>query len=126
MDLGVREGLALALGEPGGDVGVVVTPDHQGWPLARAVVVLGADAKRHLASRIAGIRPDAAARAVDALVASEILRGGDPLGFVHPLVRASIHAAILPAELAEGHSHAARLIADEGAAPERIATRSTA
>lgn len=90
--------------------------------LARAVVVLGVDAKLRHASRLAGVRAEAAARAADALVASEILQEGEPLGFVHPLVRASIHAAIPAAELAEGHSRAARLIADERAAPERIAT----
>jgi DNA-binding CsgD family transcriptional regulator len=89
--------------------------------LARAAVVLGLDASLRRASRLAGLDPERAAVAADALAAASIMRGDGTLAFAHPLVRASIESAMPAENLADGHDQAARLIAADNAAPERVA-----
>lgn len=90
--------------------------------LARAAAVLGRDASLRNAGRLAGLDPEPAAHAADALAAASIVQEDGTLAFAHPLVRGSIEAAIPAEQLADGHARAARLIAAENAAPERVAT----
>lgn len=89
--------------------------------VARAGAVLGNDAElRHVAA-LAGLAPDEAAEAADALVEAGLLAPGRPLSFAHPLVAAVVADHMSAAELHRGHHLAARRLADEGADPERVA-----
>jgi DNA-binding CsgD family transcriptional regulator len=87
--------------------------------LARAVAVLGNGAALRHAAALAGLDNDQAARQADALAAMEILEGGEPLAFVHPLIRSSVYASVPGCERARMHLHAARLLADESGTPEK-------
>ncbi|HWM12161.1 MAG TPA: AAA family ATPase, partial [Solirubrobacteraceae bacterium] len=73
------------------------------------------------AGALAGLDPGQAAAAADQLVREGILRSGRPLGFVHPIVAATIVAEVPGAELAAYHARAARILADAGADAERVA-----
>jgi DNA-binding CsgD family transcriptional regulator len=81
--------------------------------LARAVAVLGGDAQLRHAGALAQLAVADAARAADELVAADILRGGDPLSFVHPLVHSAVYAEIPPGERGLLHGRAAHIVADE-------------
>ena len=74
--------------------------------LARAAAVLG-EADLRLASRLADVKPGAAATAADELAAAGILEHGRPLRFVHPIVRAAIEADLSSGERA-GHTRRRR------------------
>lgn len=89
--------------------------------LVRAVAVLGEEAELRHAAALCGIGYGQAVDAADALAAAEVLRPGAPLGFVHPLIRTSIYEDIPHAERADLHWCAARLLAEDGAASERVA-----
>jgi DNA-binding CsgD family transcriptional regulator len=90
--------------------------------LAEAVAVLGGGAvELRQAAALAGLDPHAAARAVDALCAIEVLISEPPLRFVHPLVRSAIFQSIGPAERSMRHKAAARMLAGENASPDLVA-----
>jgi len=89
--------------------------------LARAVAVLGTEADPRRACRIAGLEPDAALRAEDALMEAGVLARRRPLDFVHPLVRAAVAGELSPPERARRHLGAARLLDAEGDDAERVA-----
>jgi DNA-binding CsgD family transcriptional regulator len=89
--------------------------------LARAVAVLGDEVPVRRAAALGRLEPGLAAAAADALAAVDILRPGDPLGFVHPIVRSAIYAELPVAERAQAHARAARLLADEEAPAEQVA-----
>lgn len=90
--------------------------------LARAVAVLGADARLNRAARLAVIPEDEAIEASDALVAMSILRAGFPLEFVHPVVREAVYDDLPPAARAAAHARAADLLTREHAEPDAVAT----
>jgi DNA-binding CsgD family transcriptional regulator len=90
-------------------------------PLLRALCVLGADPPlRHVAS-LAGLELAQAAEIADALRAASILAAGAELDFAHPVLRAAIRESIGPQERAITHARATKLLAAEGAPPERLA-----
>ena len=89
--------------------------------LARAVAVLGDGAEPILAAQLADLDDDEAARAADALSEAAILEPGRPLAFVHTLVRSNVYSEMSSRERARSHERAARLLADAGEAPDRIA-----
>jgi DNA-binding CsgD family transcriptional regulator/tetratricopeptide (TPR) repeat protein len=89
--------------------------------LAQAAAILGDDADPRHAAVLAGLDEQAASEAADGLARVDILRPQPPLGFVHPLVRASVYEALTPIERDGGHRRAAQLLADAGAEPERVA-----
>ena len=89
--------------------------------LARAVAVLGDDAELRHAAALAGLVLPAAETAADALAGAGLLRPGEPLAFVHPLLEAAIRDALPAGERAAAHRTAAERLAAEGAAPERVA-----
>ena len=91
--------------------------------LARAAAVLGDGASLRHAAALAGLDAAAAGAAVDALAAAELLRPGEPLGFVHSIVRTSVYAELPRAERADHHARAARLLADDGLPAERVAAQ---
>jgi DNA-binding CsgD family transcriptional regulator len=88
--------------------------------LARAVSILEQGDLQH-AARLADLDEDAAAAAADVLAAAEIMDPGRPLAFVHPIVRAGIYAELSSGQRARGHREAARLLAQEPGANERVA-----
>ncbi len=89
--------------------------------LAQAVAILGDDADPRQAAALARLDEEAASEAADALARVDVLRPQPPLGFVHPLIRAAVYEALTPLERDSGHARAARLLADAGAEPERVA-----
>jgi DNA-binding CsgD family transcriptional regulator len=91
--------------------------------LARAIAVLGADASPDLAAELAELADANAAEAVDALSGVEILAPGDPLGFVHPIVRAAVYNDAAPGVRAEAHRRAARLLDARGAELQSVAAQ---
>ncbi len=89
--------------------------------LARAVAILGDDADPRQAAGLADLDERAASEAAAALARVDVLRPQPPLGFVHPLIRSAVYEALTPLERDSGHARAARLLADAGAEPERVA-----
>lgn len=89
--------------------------------LARSVAVLGGGACSGHAAELAELEPAAAAGALDALAAAEILLPADPLGFVHPLVAAAVHEDLGLSLRGELHLRAARLLARERVDLARVA-----
>jgi DNA-binding CsgD family transcriptional regulator len=89
--------------------------------LARAVAILGDDADPRQAAALADLDEQAASEAARALARVDVLRPQPPLAFVHPLIRAAVYQALTPLERGRGHARAARLLADAGAEPERVA-----
>jgi DNA-binding CsgD family transcriptional regulator len=91
------------------------------FALARAAAVLGDDAELRHAAALAGVALDEAPKALDALAAAEILSPRHPLAFEHPLLHSTIYADMPRAERASAHAQAARLLAGQGGALERVA-----
>jgi DNA-binding CsgD family transcriptional regulator len=89
--------------------------------LARAAAVLGDDATFGRAAALAQLEPDVAAPVADALAAAEILRPGEPLAFVHPLLHSAIYLDLPSAERAQAHLRAAKLLDEAGASAETVA-----
>ena len=88
--------------------------------LAQSVAVLE-ECSLAEAGALADLDPGHAAVAADQLAREGILRPGRPLGFVHPIVAATIVDEIPGAEVAVYHARAARLLAAAGADVERVA-----
>jgi len=88
--------------------------------LARAMAVLER-AELWQAARLGGLSPEEAVDAADRLAAADILAPGRPLTFAHPIVRAGIYEALPAGDRAGGHRAAARMLADEHGANERVA-----
>jgi DNA-binding CsgD family transcriptional regulator len=89
--------------------------------LAQAVAVLGGRCELRHAGALAGLERSQAARAADALAPIEVLVSARPLAFVHPLVHNAIYEAIAPGVRSLMHAAAARLLAAEGSAADRVA-----
>ena len=90
--------------------------------IVRAAAVFDEGFTVPMLAALAEIDEQAAARAVGELIQAEILRGEQPLGFVHPLIRAAVYQDISLGERELEHARAARLLADAGASAERIAS----
>jgi hypothetical protein len=88
--------------------------------LAKAVAVLETAGVAHAAA-VAGLDPDVAADAADALTAAGLLEPGRPLAFAHPIVRAGVYGELTSAERAAAHRRAAELLAPDPAERERVA-----
>jgi DNA-binding CsgD family transcriptional regulator len=89
--------------------------------LAQAVAILGEDADPLHAAALAVLDRQAASEAAALLARADVLRQQPPFGFVHPLIRAGVYETLTPLERDSGHAQAARLLADAGAEPERVA-----
>jgi DNA-binding CsgD family transcriptional regulator len=97
---------------------------HQPEPaarLARAVAVLGVEARLRDAAGLAGLDPAEAARTADDLRAIDVLDAGPDPAFVHPIVRSAIYADIPQAERGAMHAAAARVLLADGALPRDVA-----
>ena len=89
--------------------------------LAGAAAILGDGALVRHAGAIAELDDREAAEAADALRAGRILSEGRALQFVHPIIRSAVHGQLSSAQRSAGHERAARILAQEDAAPERVA-----
>ncbi|MFG2794685.1 ATP-binding protein [Streptomyces sp. NPDC048419] len=94
--------------------------------LARAVAVLGGHTDLTLAAALGGHDLTTALEAAAGLERAGILHvryhdGLLTLSFVHPLIRTAVYGSENLADRATAHLRAARLLADAGATPERIA-----
>jgi DNA-binding CsgD family transcriptional regulator len=89
--------------------------------LARAVAVLGPDATLRRAARLAELESSSVARVADALTAADIIDFSERSSFAHPLLASAVYADIPVAARADAHLRAARQLANEGLAPERLA-----
>jgi DNA-binding CsgD family transcriptional regulator len=89
--------------------------------VALAVAVLGDGARlRHVAA-LAGVSSPEAARAADALADMHLLCPGEPLSFVHPLLRQAVEHSISPLARAHEHARAAEILDREGQPEQLIA-----
>jgi DNA-binding CsgD family transcriptional regulator/tetratricopeptide (TPR) repeat protein len=96
-----------------------------------ALAILGDGANPAHVAHLAGLEPAAALRTARQLIDIDILHKSqlsstdasstEKLSFVHPLVRAAVYEGLTATARLEGHARAARLLAAEGEAPERVA-----
>lgn len=91
--------------------------------VAQAVAVLGRDARPDLAAELAGLSAGDATRAVHSLAALEVLHSGNPIAFVHPIVRTAVYNDFGAAERGEVHGRAARLLAERGTPLDSVAAQ---
>jgi DNA-binding CsgD family transcriptional regulator len=89
--------------------------------LVRALAILGPAADLPVASQLAGLDAATAARAADALVGAEVLRAGEHLEFMHPILRAAVHEDMPPLQRAQMHRRAADLLHARDAGADAIA-----
>ncbi|MDQ4049157.1 MAG: LuxR C-terminal-related transcriptional regulator, partial [Actinomycetota bacterium] len=90
--------------------------------IARAIAVIHSAPELRHVSALAGVELGEAGRLVDALVDADVLREGRPLEFRHPLVRTAVYEDMPPAERADAHARAARLLAEDSAEVEVTAS----
>jgi DNA-binding CsgD family transcriptional regulator/tetratricopeptide (TPR) repeat protein len=91
--------------------------------VAQAVAVLGSGAELRHATSLTGLPEAEVAGAVDALVSADVLSPGLPLEFAHPLLREAVYLDALPGQRVLAHARAARILADSGSPPERVASQ---
>jgi DNA-binding CsgD family transcriptional regulator len=92
-----------------------------GIEMARALALFGSATSLPLAAELADLGLAEAAQALDLLVAIDILKPGEALDFVHPIVRAVVYDEMPPGQRRLQHGRAARLLANGGASADRIA-----
>ncbi len=98
--LSLRRTVAARLGELGADA----------TRLAQASAILGDGCSLVVAADLAGLDTTVAVRQAARLEAASILRHGDPVEFVHPLIRRAVEAGLPEVHVGELHARAARLL----------------
>ena len=89
--------------------------------VALAVAVLGDGvALRHVAN-LADLEPVQAAQAADALADMHLLCAGEPLSFMHPLLRQAVEQSISPLARGQEHARAAEVLDRAGQPAQLIA-----
>jgi ATP/maltotriose-dependent transcriptional regulator MalT len=91
-------------------------------PSPSATAVLGQRASLSQVAGLAGLELDRASQAADALAATRLLRPGLPLSFEHPLIASAVLTSMAPLARGTAHRRAARILSDEGASAEQIAS----
>ncbi len=95
----------------------------QARALAASVAIWGGTSRLCEAAALAGIDDeDDAGRAADALTAAGLVRPGEPLAFVQPIIGQAVHNSIPPHTRSIWHSRAAQLLDEADAPVEAIAT----
>ncbi|MBE3014805.1 AAA family ATPase [Microbispora sp. NEAU-D428] len=89
--------------------------------LAYAAAILDDGAKLAETAVVAGVDAAKAWDVHSSLVAADILRGGEPVCFVHPVVQAAVYDLIDRTERARLHRLAARVLAASGSTAQRVA-----
>jgi DNA-binding CsgD family transcriptional regulator len=98
--LSLRRTVAWRLGELGPEATV----------LAQAAAVLGDGCSLHLAAELARLDDAVAVEQATRLEVASILQHGDPVEFLHPLLRAAVEAELPTVVRGELHARAARLL----------------
>jgi DNA-binding NarL/FixJ family response regulator len=93
----------------------------QASALARSVAVLGEQAGLALCAELTGIDSRTANNVATGLADLSVLVPGEPLRFVHPIVRTAIYEDLSAADRADLHARAARLLHEQRADPGAIA-----
>jgi DNA-binding CsgD family transcriptional regulator len=89
--------------------------------VALAVAVLGDGAAlRHVAA-LTELATGEAAQAADALAEMHLFAPGEPLSFVHPLIRQAVERSISPLALGQEHARAAVVLDRDGQPEEMVA-----
>ena len=88
--------------------------------MAEAVAVLETEVELRHAAALSELPLPQAAAAIDTLAAGDILVGGEPIGFLHPLVRDAVYGEMTDTRRAQLHRRAAETLYAEGGAPERV------
>jgi DNA-binding CsgD family transcriptional regulator len=91
--------------------------------LAAAVAIFGGGADLRQAAELAGLEPEEAEAAADALAAAGILAPEAPPRFAHPLVAEVVYGALPPFRRGRRHRRAAALLAAGGSGDQRVATQ---
>ncbi|HXE45155.1 MAG TPA: AAA family ATPase [Conexibacter sp.] len=89
--------------------------------VARSLAILGDDSEHGLLAALDGLDAAQTLNAADELRAAALLDPGEPLRFIHPLVRTAVYANIPAGERTASHVAAATLLQRRGATPERLA-----
>jgi len=95
---------------------------EQAGAVARAAAILDEGFDVPTLAALAEVDEQTAAEATGELAQAEILRPAQPLGFVHPLIRAAVYQEVPPGGRELAHARAARLLAEAGAPRERVAS----
>ena len=90
--------------------------------LARAIAILGEGVDRDRLAALAGLERRQVAPAAAALARVDLLRGGPPFAFVHPVVRNAVYETIPADERESEHSRAAQVLNEAGASPAQVAS----
>jgi DNA-binding CsgD family transcriptional regulator len=88
--------------------------------LARAIAVLGSEARLRAVASVAGLELEEAARISDQLTRAGLLASATPLAFVAPVLRNVVYQGTAPGQRALLHLAAARALTAAGAAEETI------
>ena len=94
--------------------------------LIRAAAILGDSARLELVAELASLDKEGAARAADVLVRAGLLRGEDPVEFIHPVIRTAVYGEIGGHDRRRAHRRAGELLAAAGAPVEQAATHLSA
>ena len=89
--------------------------------LAQAAAVLGDGCSLHLAAELARLDEETAVFQASRLEVASILQHGDPVEFLHPLLRAAVEAELPEVVRGELHARAAKLLWLSREAPESVA-----
>jgi DNA-binding CsgD family transcriptional regulator len=90
-------------------------------PVADAVAVLDAHAEARHVAALCGLSLEEVGAAADALARANVLDGGRPLRFVHPIVRQAVYGALGWGRRSRLHARAADVLRADQAAPQRVA-----
>jgi DNA-binding CsgD family transcriptional regulator len=97
----------------------------QASAVAGAVAILGDGAEPGHVAALSGLDPGATNAVLEALTRVAVLDAADPPTFAHPVVRAAIAAEVRAEDRGRLHREAARVLAADGAPPERLAVHLT-
>ena len=90
--------------------------------VARAVAIMGRQARLDRVAQLADIDPVETRAAVEGLADMQILAGGKELAFAHGLVRQAVYDDLSPTARADAHGRAADILAGERAPADEVAT----
>lgn len=89
--------------------------------VAGQVALLGTRAQVRQVRSLSTLTEDQVLAASDELAVAGLLRPGQPLEFVHPVLRSAAYESLAAGRRASGHARAARLLAAEGAPADQVA-----
>lgn len=90
--------------------------------VARAAAVLEPNAEAHRIAALCDLPAESVAEACERLVRACLLSDSQPVAFVHPLVREAVLSEVPAPRRAADHARAARLLGEEGAPGDAVAS----